>query len=274
MQDADLPAASLVSAAAFGIDVSREQARELWQARVAYTLRSDPQGCFVAERDGRVVGAAQAMRRERLWCLSLFAVDPRMQGAGAGRALLDSVLRYGADGGPGLIVSSNDARALRLYAQAGFSLLPAFDAQGQVQRRALPRQDPKVRPGGEADLEALAAISREVRGAPHTAEVEFALSRGALLLASEQRGFAVVQPGYGVWLLVAREEQTARALLWSALALADGQGETAVRWIIGGQDWAIDVALEAGLRLTTAGALAVRGSPGTLHPFIPSGPFA
>lgn len=274
MEARDLPAAAAVSAAAFGIDVSGHAAREFWHARVAYTLRSDPDGCFVAERAGQVIGTAQAMRRDRLWCLSMFAVEPAMQSAGAGHVLIQRALSYGAGSDAGLIVSSNDSRALRLYALAGFSLEPAFDAEGQLDRRALPGPDPRVREGDSADLEGLAAISREIRGAPHTAEVEFALTRGALLLRLEQRGFAVVQPGYGVWLLVAREERTATALLWSALELAGAADRTAVRWITGGQDWAIRVLVRAGLRLSTAGALCVRGAPGPLHPFIPSGPFA
>ena len=274
MEDADLDAAAAISAAAFGFDLSGNAARELWQARVAYTLDSDPGGCFVAERAGRVIGAAQAMRRERLWCLSLFAVAPHAQGTGAGRALIERALSYEHGTDAGLIVSSNDSRALRLYARAGFSLRPAFDAEGPVDRRALPRADPRVREAASADLEALAAISRDVRGAPHTAEVRFAMSRGARLLALEQRGFAVVQPGYGVWLLAARDEGTATALLWSALGLSGVAERAAVRWIVGGQDWAIKVVVEAGLRLTAAGALCVRGAPGPLHPFVPSGPFA
>src|SRR5437764_15027107 len=88
MEAADLSGAAAVSAAAFGIDISEEAAADRWQQRVAHLLRTDPDGASVAERDGRVIGVAQALLRERLWCLSLLAVQPGVQSTGAGRALL------------------------------------------------------------------------------------------------------------------------------------------------------------------------------------------
>jgi predicted N-acetyltransferase YhbS len=269
-----VPAAAAVSAAAFGFDISEPDAARNWRERIAYPLTTDPEGAFVAERDGRVIGVAQAIVRERLWCLSLLAVDPDVQSSGAGRALLERSLGYRAGADAGLIVASNDPRALRLYALSGFALLPTFQAEGALDRRALPRPDPRVRDGDGADLDALAAISREIRGAPHTAELEFALARDARLLRLDGRGFAVARPGHSVWLLVARDDDAARALLWNALELAGDTERPSVRWLTAGQQWAIDILARAGLRLSAHGALCVRGDPGPLRPFIPSGPFA
>jgi ribosomal protein S18 acetylase RimI-like enzyme len=273
LERADLPSVATVSAAAFEFEITEPAQAQRWEERLAYLIDSDPDGVFVAERDGRVIGAAQALVRERLWCLSLLAVDPGVQSTGAGRALLERTLGYGADIEGGLIVSSNDPRALRLYALAGFSLQPTFQAEGMVDRRALPRSNGAVRDGDESDLEALADISRRLRGAAHTSELEFALRRGSRLLRLGDRGFCVVQPEHAVWLLAARDEDAAKALLWSAL---EGVGETdrpSVRWITGEQGWAVDVLLRAGLSLSAYGALGVRGRPGTLAPFIPSPPF-
>jgi len=270
----DLTAATAVSAAAFDLDLTDEAVADRWRTRVSHPLRSDPDGGFVAERDGAVVGVAQVLLRERLWCLALLTVDPLAQSAGAGRALMTRALAYGADRDAGLVVSSSDSRALRLYGRAGFALRPAFDALGPVERGALPRADPAVRAAGAADLEALAAISRDVRGGPHTPELTFALESGAQLLRLEDRGFAVVTPGHGVWLLAARDDAAATALLWAALAVVGNVDGPVVRWITGDQDWAIDVALQAGLRPTPFGALCVRGAPGPLRPFLPSGAFA
>jgi ribosomal protein S18 acetylase RimI-like enzyme len=270
----DLPAAAEISASAFDFDISDSPAARRWQQRLAHLVGTDPDGGFVAERDGRMVGVAQAMRRERLWCLSLLAVSPELQSGGAGRELLAQTLGYGAGTDAGLIVSSNDPRALRVYALAGFSLHPTLQAEGPIDRRALPRPDPAVREGDASDLEGLAAISREVRGAPYTSELEFSLGRGARLLRIGDRGFAVTDADHGVWQLAARDEATANSLLWSALEGVHGAERPAVRWITGEQRWAIDVALQAGLRLGTYGALAVRGRPGRLWPYIPSAAFA
>ena len=131
-----------------------------------------------------------------------------------------------------------------------------------------------VRDADAADLEALAAISREIRGAPHTPELEYALRCGFRLLRVADRGFAVAAPGRGVWLLVAREEAADRSLLWAALALIGGTDRPAVRWITAEQQRAIEIVLRAGLRLVPYGALCVRGRPGPLNPFLPSAPFA
>ncbi|HEY2435985.1 MAG TPA: GNAT family N-acetyltransferase [Solirubrobacteraceae bacterium] len=274
MEQADIPAAVSVSAAAFDFELTDRDAAERWVERLQHPLATDPDGAFVAERDGAVLGVAEAIRRERLWCLSLLAVRPGMQGAGAGRALLERAMSYRDRTDCGLIVSSNDHRALRLYARAGFSLHPTFEAVGPIDRRAVPRPHPEVCERGSEDLGALEAISREVRGAPHTPELELALRSGAHLLRLGDRGFALAQPGVGVWVLVARDEQAAVALLWSSLELAGESQRAGVRWITGDQDWAIQVVVRAGLRLSAHGALCVRGRPGPLRPFVPSGAFA
>jgi predicted N-acetyltransferase YhbS len=276
LQPDDLAAAGELSAAAFGHAPGDEPARQRWLERLAHPMQTDPEGAFVAERDGRLVGLAEAIRRERVWVLSMLAVDPGAQSAGAGHALLERALRYGDGCEAGLISSSSDPRAMRLYGLAGFSLRPTFEATGRLDRGALPAADPAVREAGEDDLEALAAISREVRGGPHTGELEFALARGARLLRHGDRGFAAVMPNLNVWLLAARDPEAAQALLWPALELLGDveEGRASVRWITGGQDWAIDVLLRGGYTLTPRGALCVRGRPGPLHPYLPTPPFA
>jgi ribosomal protein S18 acetylase RimI-like enzyme len=272
MEHADLDAATRASAASFGVDLVDPEMARRWSNRLAYVLGTDPGGAFVAEHEHRVVGVAMAMIRESLWCLSLLAVDPVTQSAGAGRALFDRSLEYG-DPELGLITSSNDARALRLYASRGFALRPALQAEGSLDRRRLPRGPSEVRTGGAESLEPLASISREIRGAPHTRELAYALEIGAQLLTYPDRGFALARPGNGVWMVVARDDEAASALLWSALELA-GEAERPVRWITAEQDWAVDVLVRAGMRLSANGALCVRGHPGPLRPFLPSPPFA
>jgi hypothetical protein len=95
-----------------------------------------------------------------------------------------------------------------------------------------------------------------------------------VLLRFEDRGFAVTLPGHGVWLLAALDDEAAEALLWRALETVGSTDRPGIRWVTGDQDWAIAVLLRAGLRLKTSGALAVRGSPGPLRPYLPSPPFA
>jgi GNAT superfamily N-acetyltransferase len=270
----DLEVAATMAAAAFDLDVSDPVAAARWRSRIAYGFETDPEGAFLAELGGEIVGVAQAIRRERLWCLSLLAVHPRAQSSGAGRALMERALTYATDSTDiGLITSSSDPRALRLYALSGFALLPTLEVAGTLDRAALPQPQGEVHAGGREDFDSLAAISREVRGAPHTLELEFALGMGMQLLRVGDRGFAVVWPGRGVWLLVARDDGAASQLLWAALAIA-GTEHPSVRWITGEQQWAIEILVRAGLRLVPYGALCVRGQPGPLRAYLPSGPFA
>jgi GNAT superfamily N-acetyltransferase len=273
-QTPDLEVAAAMAAAAFDLDISEPAAAARWHARVAYPLETDPHGAFVAELGGEIVGVAQAIERERLWCLSLLAVAPRAQSTGAGRALMERALTYATDSTDiGLIPSSSDPRALRLYALSGFALLPTFEVAGSLDRSALGEPRGEVHAATREDFESLAPISREVRGAPHTLELEFAMRMGMRVLRVGDRGFAVVWPGRGVWLLVARDDGAASQLLSAALAIA-GTERPAVRWITAEQQWAIEVVVRAGLRLVPYGALCVRGRPGPLRAFLPSGPFA
>jgi GNAT superfamily N-acetyltransferase len=272
MRAADLEAVTAVSAAAFSRDPGDAAGARRWRERIAHPWQTDPDGAFVAEQGDQVIGVAQAMVRECLWCLSMLAVSPGIQGAGAGRALFGRAAAYGRATASGLIVSSNHPRALRLYGEAGFALHPTFEAKGTVDRRRLPGQNGLVRDDDGSDLESLAPLTRAVRGAPYTSELGFVLRQGGRLLRVTDRGFAVVEAGGQVWALVARDEETATALLWSALGVADGP--TRVRWITGAQQWAIHVVARAGLPIVSYGALCVRGRPGPLAPFLPSSPFA
>lgn len=268
----DLGVVVEVTAGAFFRDLSDPVVASRWRERIAYPWQTDPAGAFVAEIDGRVIGVAEAIVRERVWCLSMLAVAPAIQSGGAGRTLLEHAVSYGRDVEAGLIVSSNDPRALRLYAVAGFAMHPTLEADGTVDRRRLPRLDMAIRDDDGSDVEAFAGLTRAVRGAPYTEELRHMLEQGGRLLRASDRGFAVISPQGALWGLVARDEDVATALLWSALGQAEGA--TRVRWITGAQQWAVGVLVRGGLRLTAYGALCVRGAPGPLAPFLPSGPFA
>jgi predicted N-acetyltransferase YhbS len=275
MVEADLEAASRVSGVAFELDLTDARTRDRWTGRVAASLRTDPGGAFVAEQDGRVIGVVQAIRRdERLWVLSLLTVDPKVQSGGAGRGLLGAALGYAHESDHGLIVSSSDYRALRIYALAGFAPHPAFHATGTIDRAALPAPDPRVQALEANQLGRLDPVARAVRGASYARELPDLLEEGGRILAFGERGYVALTDRWGVWGLVAQDAEAASALLWTALAEVENPPSAPVRWLTGQQQWAIGIVLRAGLMLELHGALCVRGKPGTLSPFIPTGQFA
>ena len=79
---------------------------DLWEDRVAYYLRRDPEGSVVAEIDGEVVGfmlgdvrAGDFGIEEPTGWIEVLGVDPGHAGHGIGRALGEAILeRYRARG--------------------------------------------------------------------------------------------------------------------------------------------------------------------------------
>lgn len=238
-----------------------------------HVLAADPEGCFVAEDEGRVVGSALSARREGVWILVLFAIEEGYRGSGVGARMIRRALDYGKDCSDGMIASSHHPGAMRRYALAGFDLRPTLMAGGPVKRESLPSVK-GVRDGEEGDLELAAEVDRSLRGAAHGPDLEFIIRNdGRLLVAdrSDGRGYAALWHG-APRLLAATSEAVAADLLRAGLAEATEE-RVEVRWITSTQNWAVSVALEAGLSLSPAGPICTRGELGPLAPYLPSGPF-
>ena len=255
--------------------VMNRSAEEVAQRKERYQhfLKSDPEGAWVAVDGDRVAGVALALVREGLWVLSLFAVAREYRDEGLGSTLLERALLYAEGCRGAMIASSTHPAAMRRYALAGFSLQPTLMASGKVSRESLPA-GLKARDGRNEDLELAATVDRAVRGAPHGPDLEFMLRTGSRLVVAEGpegSGYAVVREGSPA-LLAATAAETATDLLWSCLAESDGH-DVEVYWITNAQNWALPVVLEAGLSLSPAGPICVRGELGPLTPYLPSGPF-
>jgi GNAT superfamily N-acetyltransferase len=236
--------------------------------RIEHLIATDPGGAWVAEEDGRVVGAALALDREGVWGLSLLVVLPDYQSGGIGKALLDASLAY-ADGGRrgAIILASTDVRALRAYARVGFEAHPCLDAAGTPAVAVPPAA---VRAGDGRDLRLTERVDQAIRGAAHGADLEAMLRAGSRLFVIPERGYAVLGAG-AIRLVAALDDEAARDLVLAALHAADG--ECRVEWITSGQQWAIPPALDAGLALQPGGAVFVRGDVGPFSPYLPSGAY-
>jgi GNAT superfamily N-acetyltransferase len=244
------------------------------KARYGHFLRYDPEGAWLAENDGRVSGVAISVRRERVWVLSLLAVDAEHRGTGLGGELLERALAYGEGCEGAMIASSSHPAAMRRYARADFDLHPTLSASGNVRRDAIPT-GLSVREGEEQDLELASEVDRAIRGAAHGPDLEHMLATGCRLLIAEGssgRGYAAERDGSPA-VLAATEPAVARDLLWACLERTAPGEKADVDWITGNQNWAVAVALEAGLSLSPAGPVCTRGVLGPLTPYLPSGPF-
>ena len=241
------------------------------EARVRHLIATDPGGAWVAEEEGEVRAAALALVREGIWGLSLLVVSPAHQSGGLGRSLLENTLAYGADAAGGLIIASEDARAIRAYSRAGFDLRPVMDARGRVVRR--PPAEPGVRaPRWPDDLDLIDAVGRFVRGAGHGPDVPAWLEIGARVYVHDDGGFAV-RAGGETKIVAAREPEVAAALLRQVLHDVPEGVAADVSFLAAGQQWAVETVLEAGLSLVPSGAIMARGEVGPLAPYLPSGAY-
>lgn len=243
------------------------------EARVAHLQRTDPDGAWAAELDGRLIGVALALRRGPLWFLSLLTVEPGLQGQGVGGRLLEAALRTSAGADGAWILATGDPKALRRYASAGFALHPGYDAFGTVDRALVP-SGLDVR---EADLDAAGDLVEDVvtslRGAPYGPELDAMRSVGAQALVAEDgpdRGFCL-HGGGRVLSVGATSPALGQRLLWAGLARAEG--EVHLGFLTGEQQWALEVALAARLSVKPGSSSCRRGRLGPLTPYLPTGAY-
>ena len=284
MTSADLDAAQDITDEAFyGMDVEygqrswpeperrSESRRRRWTERTAATLATDPDGHWVSEVGGEVVGVATSIRRDLTWILCSYAVRPGLQGEGVGGPLLDAAGRHAHGCLRAMLASSADPRAVRRYLLAGFTLQPWMFLLGTVDRSALP-SGAKVRVGTASDIDLLDSLDRRVRDAAHGPDHEVLLRHHPLLVVDrpEGQGYAFVNEGGGAVLLAATNRRTAATLLWESLAMSPDGSEVTVSHVSAAQTWALDVAAHARLGVYTSGYLALRGMR-TPAPYLPHG---
>lgn len=242
------------------------------QNRMRHFLTTDPDGSWVADDAGAIVGLSQSFVREGYWVLSLLATVPGSQRRGLGRELLHLALRNADPIGPGTIQCSRDPAAMALYASAGFSLHPAVSGRGTVFAGTVSR-DSRVRHTHDEEIDVVDVVDRHVRGSARSVDIVAMLREpDCHLLLFEDRGYAVAKDDRIVT-LGARDEEAATALLRTALAQM-GEGKVAeVNWLTARQQWAIRTLVASGVELRPYGPMMMRGLPDPPFPYIPSGAY-
>jgi GNAT superfamily N-acetyltransferase len=284
MTEVDVPAAVtafdsgfLAMLAQHALPVTRNtiQDERRRQDRTRHFLGTDPEGSWVAEDEGIVVGMSQSFVREGYWMLSQLGTLPGRQGRGVGRELLRLALTHGDPKSPGTIQCSRDPKAMALYTSFGFVLHPVVAAWGAMRPGAVSRPDGVAR--YEADqvtareLDIVTAIDRKVRGAGRSVDIVSMLAQpGHRLLLHGEDGYAVTKDDRVVT-LGARHEDSATAVLKAMLAEAPPGETIEINWLTSAQQWAIRVVVEAGIELQPYGPVMVRGMDGPPCPYIPSG---
>ena len=107
---------------------------EVWEQRVVYYVRRDPDAPKVAERDGRVVGFMLGEVRggefgleEPTGWIEFFGVDPAARGGGIGRRLVDALLDHFRSRGAHVartVVATRDEEIASFLKANGFVAAP------------------------------------------------------------------------------------------------------------------------------------------------------
>ncbi|MCF6525799.1 GNAT family N-acetyltransferase [Streptomyces sp. JJ36] len=243
--------------------------------KTRHVARSDPGGCRLAEdASGRPVGAALSVIREGTWGLSLLVVRPETASRGLGTALLSQAVAYGRGCLRGLICCSRHPAAARAYRRAGFDLHPTMRMRGTVDPARLAAPDGPVVAGSAAHRDLMDSVDRRLRGGAHGVDHAFLLRHHRLLVADDLAGsgYCYLTAEGKVELLAASSRRLAVRLLTAALLSVPEGTEAVVHDLTAEQQWAVDVGLAAGLELTTAGYVCLRGMRPPA-PYIPSGAF-
>jgi ribosomal protein S18 acetylase RimI-like enzyme len=240
---------------------------------ILHLLDTDPAGSYVAvDENGLVVGFAQAARRDDLWVMAHLFVSPECQGLGVGSELLRKTFWYGAGASSGIVASTPDPRAIRAYARlAGFEVHPMLQASGTIDARFSPSLE-GVREGTAADLDFAAHVDRSTRGGPHGPDLDYHLANGGTLLVLPDRGYAIASMS-GPDIVAALDNDAGATLLHACLSICGQEAEVHIKRIGASHQWAVQVALAAGLALRPWGPLITWNSAAATSAYLPDSAF-
>jgi len=234
-----------------------------------HLFATDPGLFVVAERGGRLVAFAAALRRERLWFLSMCFVRPAEQARGLGRQLLAAILP-----GPGddavLATATDSAQPISnaLYSRYGIvPRLPLLSVSGYLTNpdvlpglpagmAAVPFETIAAGPpGGAGHLElmtAVDALDRELLGVAHPQDHRFLRTEGRhgylyrdAIGATQGYGYAWETGRIGP--VAVRDAALAGPVLGHLLRAVQSRGAQAV-WVPGAAGAVVELLLAAGLR--------------------------
>jgi GNAT superfamily N-acetyltransferase len=177
----------------------------------------------VAEAEGRIVGSNFLDERGSITGVGPVTVDPRAQGHGVGRRLMEALMEQGAGArGIRLFQDSFNMQSLSLYASLGFEAKePAVLMSGRP--RSGPPAGIEVRPLEEGHLEQCESLCLAVHGFERTNELRDALripvfSPSVALREGRITAYSTTLTFYPAAYAVAATEDDMRALIRGALA--------------------------------------------------------
>lgn len=252
-----------------------------------FSLKDDPDGLWVAEADGDLVGFAFSWVCDDFWFLAELFVSPDQQGRGIGDALLRRTFEQAGKVGAvnrALITFTFNTVSQGLYIRHGlYPRLPIYfckaarDSLNNRRGEADHLRCMDIR-NTELDRERLAEIDMSALGFSRAKHHQFLLSdannRGVLFYDGDDCvGYAYVHSGGHVGPLAVARPGNMGAGFATALKLAEESGAADVSAFLPGTNAAaLDAAAGHGMRITFPMVLVSAGEFGDWSRYLPRNP--
>jgi GNAT superfamily N-acetyltransferase len=251
-----------------------------------FSLRDDPDGLWVAEDSGEILGCAFSWVCGELWFLAELFVSPRLQGRGLGNQLLQRTLQHAQKAGTtkkALITFTFNVVSQSLYIRHG--LFPQFPIyllkiarealtarQQRPSLRCVPLQDTASHLGSLTQIDArVLGVSREKH---HRYLIGDSATRAVLLHAGDDCvGYVYVSPDGHIGPLAVAQPAAAEAAFETALTLAAEISSSHVSAFIPGKNnIALGLAIEHGMQITFPMVLMASQDFGDWSLYLPRNP--
>ena len=234
----DIPAAMRLKEAAGWNQIERD-----WLTVIALA----PEGCWVYEADGNVVGTVTAITygRKLAW-IGMMLVDPGRRRRGIGRSLMQHALAYLKGAGVGIIKLDATDMGYPLYHDLGFQDECLIERWSGIAAPA-PCESAGQELPALRQVEEVSALDQEAFGVSRTAVLRSLRQGCTQECLRTPDGYVMARPGSNAHFLgpcVAREPGQARSLIESILGRHSGEK---VFWdLLPGNELASDLARELG----------------------------
>lgn len=251
-----------------------------------FSLKDDPDGLWVAENDGTILGFAWSWVSGNLWFLAQLFIDPSQQGQGIGNELMKRTLEHARQSGAAhkaLITFTFNRVSQGLYMRHGlFPKMPIyfFNVSRERAMQALPQAPLRAVAIDDsvATMEKLAEIDTRALGVSrekhHRYSFDDSTTTGVLLYAgNEIVGYCYISANGHIGPLAVTRPERLRDAFAAALRLAaDRPVEKISAFLPGTCNSALSLAVNQGMRITFPMLLMASPGYGDWTQYLPRNP--
>lgn len=251
-----------------------------------FSLKDDPDGLWISEDDGNIVGFAWSWACGDVWFLAQLFVDPTRQGQGIGNELLERTLAHALKSGAAhkaLITFTFNRVSQGLYIKHGlFPKMPIYffsAARERIAQKLSPSPLRTVAIGNSAaTMEKLVVIDRHAIGTAREKHHRYLrddpATTGVLLHAgNECVGYGYISASGHIGPVAVTRPGHLRDAFAALLKLAaDGSTEKVSAFLPGSCDGALALAVDQGLRITFPMLLMASPGYGDWTQYLPRNP--